>query len=784
MKKRREILSRRSGLTLVRVALLAGAYALTGKLSLMLAIPPGYASPVFPPAGIGLAALLLWGRQYWVGVWLGSFLLNWWTSAFHVPGVSYALAVALAAAIGCGAALQALLGNGLIKRYVSQPLALVRSADILRFVLLAGLLSSLVNSTLSVTSLLLLNVISPSAYLYSWWNWWVGDSLGILVFVPILLTFFAKPRGLWSKRRYSVALPLSVALALSTVIFLQAAAWERKGIAAEFERLADNAARQVQNNFEGYLDSLYGLENVMVDAPLGDLAAFRRAAKRWLSLYSGIYDFSWIPRVPYEKRAEFEKAARKNGMPFVLRELSAEGTLIDAPYRPEYFPSYFVEPYRVNENVLGFDHVSSPVRYKAMEQARDSGNPTATAPTRLLQIIPSHSAILVFLPIYHGARDTLEERRKNLKGFVKAVFRMPDVIEASTMGLLGTYVKLAIYDETSPHENPLYSQFELPSKKDRNIEEKGHSTSMSTWETTVKLADRTYWLKVAPTDVYWSRQRDYGPWMILCSELMMSGLLVCFLLAVSGQSITVEQELLERKRISHQLSRSNSELEQFAYVASHDLQEPLRMISSYVQLIEKRLAGSLDKDTLQFMEFVTDGAKRMRSLINDLLDYSRVGRTGMSPEPMDSGTILTPVLQDLQVSIKESQAEIHVGAMPTLRMVRAEATQLFQNLIGNAIKYRDKNRKLVVEISARKESEGWLFSVRDNGIGIGEEYRYRVFQMFQRLHLKGQYPGTGIGLAICKKIVEGVGGRIWVESKFGEGSNFQFILPLDCAEPI
>lgn len=246
-----------------------------------------------------------------------------------------------------------------------------------------------------------------------------------------------------------------------------------------------------------------------------------------------------------------------------------------------------------------------------------------------------------------------------------------------------------------------------------------------------------------------------------------------FVLDISGRK-QQESMLLQKTR---ELERSNAELEQFAYVASHDLQEPLRMVASYVQLLARRYRGRLDHDADEFIGFAVDGASRMQSLIQDLLAYARVGRSGQQSIPVHIGHCAASARLALQESIVESGACVDIAADGVARAVPSQLVQLFQNLIGNAIKFRSKDTP-IVSIDATREDEFWHVRVRDNGIGIEPRYRERVFAIFQRLHTRNEYPGTGIGLAICRKIVEGFGGRIWIESETGQqGSVFHFTIP-------
>jgi signal transduction histidine kinase len=239
-----------------------------------------------------------------------------------------------------------------------------------------------------------------------------------------------------------------------------------------------------------------------------------------------------------------------------------------------------------------------------------------------------------------------------------------------------------------------------------------------------------------------------------------------------------ERKLREEHRHSlEELARSNRDLEQFAYVASHDLQEPLRMVATYTQLLAERYQGKLDENADKYIHYALEGALRMQTLVQDLLAFSRVGRHGTEFAVTECNPVVETALKNLHNAIEESKAQITCETLPAVMADRSQLVQVFQNLIGNALKFRGASAP-VIRVSAEKKRREWIFSVSDNGIGIAPEHAEIIFVIFKRLHTRAEYPGSGIGLAICQKIVERHGGRIWVESEPGKGSSFKFALPV------
>lgn len=296
-------------------------------------------------------------------------------------------------------------------------------------------------------------------------------------------------------------------------------------------------------------------------------------------------------------------------------------------------------------------------------------------------------------------------------------------------------------------------------------------------ECPIHRTTRDHQLHEVNDEVFWRKDGTSFPVEYVCSPVADED-------GGTSAAVVVFRNIGERARLLQELARSNTELEQFAYVVSHDLRAPLRMVNSYATLLQRRLRGKLDAEGQEFLHFMTDGATRMDRMLVSLLEYSRVGRKGQPMEWVDSRSVLDDALFFLEPDIQASAAEVTVtGRWPTVFACRDELTRLFQNLLGNAVKYRDSQRPLRITVTTQLTRGEWRFAIEDNGIGIEPAQMGKLFQVFQRLHGPEAYDGDGIGLAVCRKIVERHGGHIWIESEGeGKGCRFLFTLPAGAAD--
>ena len=899
------------------ILLVAALCDLASRLAIALVPGSGPATAVWPASGIALAAVLLRGPRVWPGIALGSLVLGVQTSLAGGADASPLVAIATSVAIALAASVQALVGAFSVRRLAGYPNTLANESDVLRFLVLAGPVTSLIRPSIGVASLSLFGAISREEILITFGTWWAGDAFGTALFAPLALLWCDGPLLVRWRRKISVSVPLLLTLALSLVLFEQVGARERDRARTEFERRSDELARRLSRGFDASLDSLESLGGFFDAAERIDRRPFGSFARNTLARIGAVRAISWIPRVKGSERDACVQAGRRELDPeFDLVERGAEGTWTSAARREEYAPIFFLEPAGRPEWKLGADAAADPLHREALARARDTGEPAATAPAPLGR--GGELGFTVYRPVYgrDESRDTIAARRTSLVGWAAGLFLVPDLVREGLAGSETQGLRFELVDVTNPR-----------AERRLHADEPDRAAGPDVRTTRYDLGGRAWEMRFARLAPHGGPSRQ--AWGVLAGGLLFTGLLGAFLLVVTGRADSIEElvarrtkeieranaslrhEIGERARaearhqkseerlaaaqqIAHlgsweldlatnrfvwsdefyrihglptrderidfrtflsrvhledqgfvdlifgqalrdhrsfgfryrivrpdggvrtldargevtrdpatgialrmhgtgqdvteleqaekelanrtvELERSNAELERFAYVASHDLQEPLRAVASHVQILQEDYRGRLDADADLSIRCAVDGARRMRDLIQDYLAYTRVRVSGDPHEPTSSGAAVAAAMRALSDRLAQSGARVTCDDLPEVVADPGQLAELFKHLLSNAIKFRREDPPRV-HVSASRADRAWIFTVADNGLGIEPEHTGRIFQLFQRLHTQDRYPGTGIGLAICKKIVERHGGRIWVESMPGTGSTFLFSL--------
>src|SRR5436190_3619244 len=436
------------------IAILAAAYLITGKLGLFLAIPPGYATAFWPPSGIAIAMLLLFGNGCWPGVFIGSFLVNL-SASYDESAV--ARSIGIVAALGVGASVQALLGASLIRRFVGASPELLRGREIAAFLLLGGPVSCAASATIGVSTLAIGRILQPAQIPFSWWTWWVGDVVGVLVVAPLVLVALARPRDVWRRRVATVAVPLLLMLAFFTTLFVVVSAWERAAIEARFRDRSEGLASALRGRLEESVEVLRALEASYAADPALTRKTFRVLSERPLSRFPSIQVLSWNPRVVDAGRPAFEGGGPDGACPILDRD--AKDLRIAAPRRSEYIPIRFIEPYESNAAAIGYDVSSSIIRFEALKRAGESGQPAATRKLRLVQESDPSGGLLIFLPVYSGPGlpASADERRLRLAGYFAVVLRDKDFFKPLEERAKAERIDLSLEDsDAAPGSEPFW----------------------------------------------------------------------------------------------------------------------------------------------------------------------------------------------------------------------------------------------------------------------------------------------------------------------------------------
>ncbi len=541
-----------------QVLAVAAAYFVAGKAALLMAIPPGYATAVWPAAGIALTAILIWGPRVCVGVLAGSFLVNIWTSFDASSGRALARSLALAGAIAVGAAVQALAGAALIRRFVGFPTSLHREWELGRFLLLGGPVSCLVNATLGVGALLLSGAIQAPQLPFSWWTWWVGDSIGVLLVAPLTLIRTAEPASVWRSRRGPVGIPLAICATLVVVLFVYASERDQHRIRMDFKLRTDRLADAVGSDLTTYAETIHGLRSYFEAAPEIDRARFQLLVARALARHRGFRALGWNPLVREEERAAYETTARADGIvDFQLFELDARGDRVPARPRAEHFPALFLEPEQQNRAVLGFDLASEATRFEAIARASRSGELVVTSRLNLVQdasVARERPAVLALLAVYdHRSADSADGTEHHLRGLVLGMFRVADMVATALAALDQRGIDLQLLDVTQPPRPTV-----LCSLRSGAPTELALSGQLIT-ETPLAFGDRQWLLRFSPSPEYAFLHRSWYAWALLALGLLFTSLLGAFLLVVTGRELAVRQQVEDK---TAQLAQSEKRLRQ------------------------------------------------------------------------------------------------------------------------------------------------------------------------------------------------------------------------------
>ena len=758
-----------------KMLMLATLYYAFGKPAMELAAISTYASLLWPSAGIALGMLVAYGPGLWPGIIIASFLLNSFLLDAAWTGTDFdSVKIIPALVVGMGAALQAVVGYHLVKRFAGLPVSIERPRDVIRLLVLIGPVASVISATFGVVSLSYAGVIPEGHALDNWRVWWCGDALGAIIFMPLFLVFSGTLPRIFSRGTTQGMFPTVAFASLIIPLVVTLVAWKQLTYHTLDKARTQFANTVLENerafdyrldSFEQTLLSGIGLFSGSADVTRSEWRAFANALKVH-ERFPGVRGIGFTAYVRPEALDDFVAQARADGAPdFTIHPDGGE----------EFMIVKYMEPETRNRRALGMNVATHEGRRLASWKAADTGEAAITPRVMLVQDEKKTPGFVLLLPFYTAgaAPVTAEERRAALIGWISAPFNSENFMTGLSVGQ-GADFDLAVYDSTEVNPDTLiYATGDIRPK----------AAFMLSKEIDVKQRKWTFVWRSTPA--FERKASSNEPFIILVAGLVFTGLFGLLLVTLGRRSETVERmvemrtaELKEREanlaQVIDKLTQSNAELERFAYVVSHDMQEPIRAVANFSSLLWHQYEAKLDPAGQKYLTIITDSAKRLQAMVSDLLEYARVGQGARAREKADVNQLMQYVLDNLKVTIDEHSAEVTYGTLPVLQGYPVQFMSLLQNLINNAIKYQAAGKVPHVRVAAEDKGDHYLFSVGDNGIGIEPGNLEKIFEPFKRLHSYQEYNGTGLGLAVCKKIVDNHGGRIWVESVPGTGSVFYF----------
>lgn len=539
---------------------IAVAYAVTGKLGLLLSIPPGYATAIWPPSGIALVALLVFGYRAWPGVFLGSFLVNFLTQYDPSTAPTMLALVIIPIAVASGAALQALVGAYCVRRFANFPNHLSNEREVFSFLFWGGPISCLISATVGVSTLLIAGKIPEASFWANLGTWWIGDVIGVFILGPLAIVWLLRPCEVWKPRRLTVTLSIGITFALALVAIAFGTNWERQRIKLQFVQQAAARAQPLEKTLVQHIEILHSIKSYFAASPDIDRRHFRIFVQRSFAELSGLQALSWNPRITQAERPKLERETQAEGFPgFEITERNADGELVRAGDRAEHILVHYLEPLKGNENAFGFDIASNPARREALNQARDTGKPIATSRITLVQEAEKQFGVLVVMPVYRNGfpSNTLETRRRNLKGYVVGVFRGGDIVKAALQGLHQEEFVYRLRDQSSNTESQFLFENRPYEQGIHALREMGIFGGTTFLEKTfpIDFAGREWVFEIAPTQSFLARHREENSWMILIAGMLLTTLVGAFILILSGRS-NLLQNLVEERTNKLQLSES------------------------------------------------------------------------------------------------------------------------------------------------------------------------------------------------------------------------------------
>lgn len=755
---------------------IAGAYFLAAIAGSYVAVSPIGASPIWPAAGVALAGLHLYGKKLLPGLFFGVLCAQIYSFQDFSSLEKIIDSMVMGSIIACGSTLQALFGLRLLrKNNIASDDPLLGEVTILKFIFFGAFVSTIVASSIGVTTLLLNSIITLDQLVLSWLTWWIGDSIGILIFTPIILIFLARPKQLWRQRVKSVVFPLLIILVLISILFSHSVEQERLQHKANFDLAVERFHSALSSNISAFARDSLVLKGIFDGSKSVSREDFDTFTAPLTKGRTGLFALEWIPRVTDNDRTAFEQKIDAN---FSILEPDDQRVLVSAKKRPEYFPIVFIQPWEQNQKAYGYDIATNPIAKQTIDKAKITGTAVFSEPVKLIQDKAENYGYVSYAPVFN------KQNPADLRGVVASIFSVKDIVQNSIkaehnlFNFLIRDGKKVIYNNFPENAVHGLSRFQIKLNLPINI------------------ANRKLIVEYLPSLFFANQHASWTIWLILLGGFLFAGSSGIALLILSGRNMLTEalvkQRTKEIKQAKVELQEQNTDLikaneevkragkakDLFFASMSHELRTPLNAVLGFSQITQND--HNLTEEQRDNLKEINGAGEHLLQLINNILDFAKVeaGKISMANEEVNFSEIVSSCHSILKHQMQKRGIifEYDPQQIKTV-MLRGDSLrvkQILLNLLSNAVKYNVENGR--VSLTCRFLSDGqWRIEVTDTGIGIPENKIAHLFTPFERLDQEdSQIEGTGIGLTISKTFVELMHGRIGVDSQDGDGSTFWF----------